>query len=332
MCIRDRTGTNVATSIANANLGLVNQIDPSTSLTYDKTGSYTWKDPVSKKTFTVPKYTATTKYTGDAKRAYEATLATQKNLGQMGEQQSGALMSHLSQPFQLGDPNYTRPDLQTSVDPVDVRRSYGGEENDFIDDRQRVEQALMERMNPYIEQDRERLRTQLVNQGFRQGSEGYDRAQFEQERQINDARLGAILNAGAEQSRLMGQEAQRAGFQNAAAGQVFDMGMAGAQFGNQAQQQNLQNDMSIQNWLDSRALQNRNQPINEISALLSGSQVAPPQFNITAPSAMPTTDYAGIANDSYRNNLAAWQQNTANNNRNLASILGFAGGVVGGFK
>lgn len=57
----------------------------------------------------------------------------------------------------------------------------------------------------------------------------------------------------------------------------------------------------------------RNQPINEIMALLSGSQVQTPNFQMNQPSQIPTTDNAGIINtnfnqrqQNYQNEMSAW--------------------------
>ena len=51
----------------------------------------------------------------------------------------------------------------------------------------------------------------------------------------------------------------------------------------------------------------RNQPINEISALLSGAQVSQPSFVNTGQYNSPTTDYAGIVSDNYNQQLARAQ-------------------------
>lgn len=54
----------------------------------------------------------------------------------------------------------------------------------------------------------------------------------------------------------------------------------------------------------------RNQPINEITALLSGSQVSQPQVNTNMPT-IPTTDVAGLIGQDYQNQLAQSQQQQA---------------------
>ena len=73
----------------------------------------------------------------------------------------------------------------------------------------------------------------------------------------------------------------------------------------------------------------RNQPINEITALLSGSQVSMPNVSVAQPSQIPTTDYAGIMQQDYANRMGAWQQNQARKNSLLGGLFGL-GGTLGG--
>ncbi|MEY9782269.1 tail fiber domain-containing protein [Sinorhizobium fredii] len=125
--------------------------------------------------------------------------------------------------------------IQTSLgDAGDITRSY---ETDFSADRQRVEDALMSRLNPQLDRDRAALETRLVNQGLQPGSEAYNRAIDEANRSSTDARLGAILNAGQEQSRLAGLANQSATFQNSAQQQAYNQQLGSGQFANAAQAQ-----------------------------------------------------------------------------------------------
>lgn len=119
-------------------------------------------------------------------------------------------------------------------DAGDITRSYG---TDFSQDRRRVEQALMSRMNPQLEQERSRLESQLANQGIKLGTAAYDRAMANYGQRANDAQMGAILSGGQEQSRLADLEARRAGFENAAQAQAYSQNANNAGFANQAQAQ-----------------------------------------------------------------------------------------------
>ena len=69
----------------------------------------------------------------------------------------------------------------------------------------------------------------------------------------------------------------------------------------------------------------RNQPINEITALLSGSQVSNPNYVNTNIPTIPTTDTAGIINTNYNQQMAnynAQAQQAAQKNAFTQNILG----------
>jgi len=77
------------------------------------------------------------------------------------------------------------------------------------------------------------------------------------------------------------------------------------------------------------ALATRNQPINEITALLSGSQVSQPNFVNSNMPTIPTTDTAGIINQNYQNQMAAYQQKQAGLGGLFSGIGSLAGGLIG---
>jgi hypothetical protein len=69
-------------------------------------------------------------------------------------------------------------------------------------------------------------------------------------------------------------------------------------------------------------LASRNQPINEISALMSGSQVSQPNFVNTPQSQVSGVDYAGMVNDNYQGERAA-------HNSMLGAFAGMGGAAMG---
>lgn len=104
---------------------------------------------------------------------------------------------------------------------------------DFLSDRDRVEDAILSRMERRFGRDEDALRTQMAVQGL-----GPDSAAAREEfRRLNesrnDARMQAILSSGAEQSRLfgLGMAARQQGVAEAT---------GAANFANQAQQQAFQ--------------------------------------------------------------------------------------------
>jgi len=74
------------------------------------------------------------------------------------------------------------------------------------------------------------------------------------------------------------------------------------------------------------ALQQRNQPINEISALMSGSQVSMPQMNQTPQTGVGGVDYTGLVNQQYQAKLA-------NSQAQMGGLFGLLGtGLTAGIK
>ena len=116
-----------------------------------------------------------------------------------------------------------------------ITKSYGA--GDFSQDRQRVEDSLMARMNPQLAKERSNIEQRLADQGIRYGSQAYTSAMDDYNRQATDTRFGAIGQAGQEQQRMMDMAAQRAGFQNAAQQQQYTQILGAGSFANAAQNQ-----------------------------------------------------------------------------------------------
>lgn len=71
----------------------------------------------------------------------------------------------------------------------------------------------------------------------------------------------------------------------------------------------------------------RNQPINEISALLSGAQVSMPQFTSTPQAGVDGVNYSGLVNQKYQADLASSQAKS----QMLGGLFGLAGKAITGF-
>lgn len=77
-----------------------------------------------------------------------------------------------------------------------------------------------------------------------------------------------------------------------------------------------------------QAVEKYNLPLNRITALLSGSQVAGPNFVSTPATQVANTDYASLVNQDYANRLGQWQQKNQSFNEALGGLFGLAGNVV----
>jgi hypothetical protein len=176
--------------------------------------------------------------------------------------------------------------LQRGVQQEGVQRGLNFGDNPAIPQfdssyRDRVAQSLMERMVPVQERQQQQLETQLANQGFGIGSEGYTRALADLQQRQAAERFNALDMAGQEAQRLFnmgmgarqqatqediaggqfanaaaqqafGQGLQAGGFTNQATQQAFQQALGAGQFGNQAQNQ-LFNQMMGQAELANRA-------------------------------------------------------------------------------
>lgn len=103
---------------------------------------------------------------GQARYDQEGRIIT--NLGNVAESGLGRVGQAMATPFSM-----------SSADQI----------------QDRAEGALLARLNPQLDRDREALRTQLINTGFRQGSEGYDKGMERADQQANDARMQAVISA-----------------------------------------------------------------------------------------------------------------------------------------
>ena len=80
------------------------------------------------------------------------------------------------------------------------------------------------------------------------------------------------------------------------------------------------------------AMNEVNMPLNQITALLSGSQVNNPQVSMGSTSPAATTDVAGLINQNYAQKYGNWQQKNAATQGLLGGLFGLgAGALSGGF-
>lgn len=82
------------------------------------------------------------------------------------------------------------------------------------------------------------------------------------------------------------------------------------------------------------ALTQRNQPLNEISALLSGSQVSQPNIISTPTPGVAPTDVVGAygaQNQAYGNQLAAWNASQQGSRAAMSGLFGLGAAGLGGW-
>jgi hypothetical protein len=137
---------------------------------------------------------------------------------------------------------------------------------DYEGSRRAVEQAMMSRMQPQLDQNQSATENRLLNSGIERGTEAWNREMTNLNNQRNDAQMQAVLAGGQEQSRLHGMAASDRGqlygegvtsgnFANSAQNQGFTQGLASAGFNNDTTNQdfsrNLQSGTFANNAADS---------------------------------------------------------------------------------
>lgn len=133
---------------------------------------------------------------------------------------------------------------------------------------------------------------------------------------VTQRQLGNQAIAQNQQAALQQQQAAMA-----AQNQQYNQLLQGAQFGNTAQQQSLQQQLAL-----------RNQPLNEIAGLMSGSQIQMPQFQgYQGANVAGTPIFAGAtaAGQSAMDQYGIQSANVNAQNAGLYGMLGTAGGLAG---
>ena len=129
------------------------------------------------------------------------------------------------------------------------------------------------------------------------------------------------LGAGAFANQAQGQQ----NAQNSAAATFNNAGLA-QQLGQQQSGFNAQN-AALNQYLQ-QAYQQRNQPLNEISALMSGSQLQNPNWLNSPTSQIATTDVAGITNQNFQNQMGIYNAQSQQYNALMGGILGLGAGAL----
>ena len=246
-----QTGTNIGTAIANAGLNQVDQVTPDGNLTYSQSGSTSWTDPVSGKTYDIPKYTATQTLSQAGQAIKDQTDGAQLNYATIANTQTGRMGELLNTPFKYD-----------------------------TGDHEKWSMGIYDKLNADKENmATEAVRSRLVNQGLREGTAGWDAAMRSHTGGMMDARNQFLLNSQ---------------------GQGF-----------------------------SQAQATRNQPINETASLMTGAQIATPNYVNTPQQNIATTDYAGLMQQGYQNQMANYNQQMQQRNAMMGGLFGIAGAAAG---
>lgn len=255
--------------------------------------SQTWKqtpvwDPTTG-TY-VNQWTQNTDLVPQAQDALNSQLGVAQNLSSTAEQLTGQANDTLTAPLDWSSyaPMAATPGSADSYATKAGNAAY---------------QEYTNRNAPLQKTAQDNLKTQLYNQGLKEGDSAYDTAMKNLENQQSDANTQASLGA------------TQFGVQGGAAMQGEDL--AAGNFQDQTRQQQISED-----------LQKRGFTTNEIMSLLTGQQVQTgpsPQFNAAGASA--PTNYSTAAQAAYSGDL-----NVSNaQNAQTSQTIGTVGGIAAAF-
>lgn len=238
--------------------------------------------------------TITDELTPEAQKTLEAQQRVDLALSNLGEQGLGRVKDVMGKGFQYGG-----PDIQTSL-------NLGNAPQMPINAGTTAQQAIMQRLQPQIEKNRAAARQNLANQGITPGSEAWNNAMAEQQQGESDLYS---------QAALQGINADMA-----ARSQAVNEAIQSGQFANTAGEQDFARQLGLYNL-----------PLNQITALMSGSQVDMPKFqgysgqNIEA----APTFLAGQQKSQWDQNI--YNQGISQRNANLQAITGGASALASAY-
>lgn len=273
---------NVGSAVASNFLNQANQIGPYGSQTY----SYDYKNAPTIEGQRIPRTTVTTLLSPAQQKLLDQQTGISTQLNDLASQGIGYVGDAVGQPISQDN----LPDQVTNL----------GDGSDGVALRDRITDAMMERLRPTIERDRAALDVRLANQGITHGSEAYGSDFDTFNRGVNDQRIAALIAGGQEQQSQ------------------FQRGLAGGQFTNAARGQAIQ-----------EADYFRNAPLNMLNALRSGGQVNLPQFgNVSAGNSIAAAPVYQASQDQYAAAMQNYQSKLQQQNAMMQGIAGIGSSAI----
>lgn len=240
-----------------------------------------------------PRYQRTTTLSPDQQKLLGLETQSKYNMGTTAVEQSARLRESLGKPM---DTSQWTP-WQTGLQKQDLRQDAGPT------DRAAIEKSMMESYDRSTAASNKSQEAQLAARGLSVGGKGYGNYQMQRDDDRGEASRKAYLTSGDEARRA------QAAYNDVSTGR-YNMDQSLASYYNQ-----LRGAQATESYAQ------RNQPINEITALMSGSQATIPQFQPFQSSPVQASNIGQYINDNYKAESAAASQTNA-------GIFSLAGGLA----
>jgi hypothetical protein len=290
-----QTQSNQASSQYNSASGNVNEVNPFGTVSYQAIEQVPIYSNGQISGY-APRYQRTTTLSPDQQKLQGLETQSKYNLGTTAVEQSANLRNAMEKPM---DSSGWQP-WQTGLQAQTVRQDQGPT------DRAGIEKAMMESYNRSMAPAEKAQDAQLAARGLSPGGKGYGNIMTQRDDSRGEAARQAYLSSGNESRAAEGAY-------NAAGAQRYNMDQSLANYYNQLRGGQMQESFAL-----------RNQPINEITAMMSGSQATIPQFQPFQSSPVQAANIGQYISDNYKaQSNAAAQTN--------AGLFGLAGAGVKGW-
>lgn len=371
---------NVNAAVATNFLNQANQVGPTGSLTYtyDYEGGY--RDPQTGQI--IPRATATTQLSPEQQRLYDQQTALSTSLNDLASRGLGYVDSAFSNPIDRSRlPGLSTgpgaPTFQTGLAANPFALQGGAQANNLLENydfsnlaampsaddfgaqRDRITDAYMQRLQPYLDRQRDATNTRLANQGITAGSEAWNWDQDTLNRSENDQRIAALIAGDQEQQNLFNnamnirqqgvgeavsqgnffnqarnnafqQQLAALGFNNDVSNQSFNQNAQRMQMENQAREAQFRTGLAssqFQNQAQAQAIQEeaffQDRPLAILNALRTGNSPQMPTFgNVTAGSNIAAAPVYNATADEYDAALRNYQIRSSMFSNMLGGIAG----------
>lgn len=342
-----QTSSNVSTAVATTVLANADEDTPDGSIRYAQYGTYELADPqydsngnkTGETVRLIPKFKRTITLSPDNQILYNQQQQTSQEMNAWALTQMQRLNSIMVNPFDLSGatPRASTP-APATIDTTSPSRgtlvrqigSY-----DYAAERLVAENAILDRINYNIARDRAARVVKLECMGIFPGSKAYEREMLAFDRQSNDARIQAYLAAAQEHTRLFEIEAKKAEFNNQAQAQDLQQQMLIIEFANKNNLMKFQMLLQLASFVDTQRAASiqeqllvRTVPIQELAGLLHGTKVEQPQFQNYRAGAVSDTPVGQFVYQSAAMDMQKWQTRVQMQQQMMGGMLSLGGSLL----
>ena len=289
----------------------------------------------------MPVFRRTVAYKPNVQTIFDKNLLVSGVLNDWAYTQASQLTTVMGVPFTLDGlpPHASTPEAQVLTlaldDPGPIQTSISV--GDLTTHLANVQNAILLRPMTQWTIDRNARINILRNQGIVAGMEAYDNEMRIYDWRWSDIQNKAFLDAQQEQTRIVQLNVIEGRFANDAQNQRSQQQVMRTGFLNQAALQKFEMLRTIADFIEvfrARSMQEqltaRQEPLNELTSLLHGGQVAQPQFEQFRPGHLDPTPVGQYVYQSAQLDMQRYQVQAQQSQSMMGGMFGLAGNLLGG--